>query len=399
MKIANIQLVEHPILGNLDIDFSGQGGKVLDTVVFAGINGTGKTSLLLATLMLLLGENKLFPDSLISIDASHFPGHRQLINPIFEPLIEYHDPDFFWNKTFKDININDKPKVVYLPTEINFDKFNVNTLSFSYKYQFNNIVNRNIIMRIPSFIASHINSEVYKNQELPAKESIEKVCTEINSLFEILEIDAKLIGLNPDDKLPVFKNSAAKTFDINNLSSGEKQLFVRAMSLKMLNANNSIILIDEPEISMHPGWQQKIVSVYQKLGTNNQIIIATHSPHIVASVPKESVKLLKRENGKITVVDSSELNGSYGLPVDIVLKELMGLKTVRDPQVDNEINDLWDLLHKKQHNSETFNKQYQKLEELLGSEDEDLLLMRIEIAKLKAQEAKRNAGNQKRKSA
>lgn len=39
---------------------------------------------------------------------------------------------------------------------------------------------------------------------------------------------------------------------LDALSSGEKQLFVRALSLKMLDAQNGIILIDEPETSLHP---------------------------------------------------------------------------------------------------------------------------------------------------
>ncbi len=58
--------------------------------------------------------------------------------------------------------------------------------------------------------------------------------------------------------------------------------------------------------------------------------------------------------------------------------------------MDSEIRMLWDLLHQKQHNTEEFNLLYQKLESLPGNEDEDLLLMRIEIAKLKAQEEKGN---------
>ncbi|MDQ1355093.1 MAG: hypothetical protein QG657_5402, partial [Acidobacteriota bacterium] len=252
------------------------------------------------------------------------------------------------------------------------------------------------IANVPSFIASTINSEVYKNPDLPAKNAIDKICREINSLFDILVIDAQMIGLNPDgEKLPIFKNSAGSVFDINHLSSGEKQLFVRAMALKMLNANNSVILIDEPEISMHPGWQQRIVKVYEKIGNNNQVIIATHSPFIVGSVPKESVKLLKRVNGQIKVVEYNEISGSYGLPVDIVLRELMDLDTVRAPEVDKEIKSLWDMLYQKQHDTKEFNEKYRQLEQWLGSEDEDLLLMRIEIAKQKAEKGKPNAGNKK----
>ena len=68
----------------------------------------------------------------------------------------------------------------------------------------------------------------------------------------------------------------------------------------MLESNNSIILIDEPELSLHPKWQQRIIEVYKKIGENNQIILATHSPHILGSVSNENIFLLYRdEKGKI----------------------------------------------------------------------------------------------------
>ena len=256
-------------------------------------------------------------------------------------------------------------------------------------------MDRNTIDDVPSFIASFINGEVFKNPDLPAKKAIDKVCGEINNLFDIIEIDAKITGLDPEEKLPIFQNSAGKSFDINHLSSGEKQVFVRALALKMLNANNSIILIDEPEISMHPAWQQRIMRVYEKIGQNNQVIAATHSPHVVSSVKKESVKLLKRKNGKIEMIGFKDINGSYGLPVGIVLQELMEVDTIRDPEVAREIRELWDMLHKEQFEEKNFKERYDKLEKLLGSEDEDLLLMRIEIAKLKAQKDKGNAESRK----
>ena len=68
------------------------------------------------------------------------------------------------------------------------------------------------------------------------------------------------------------------SFNVN--SSWKKQLFLRALSLKFLEVNNSIILIDEPEISLHTKWQGKIIKLYENIRENNQNIIATHSAHV-----------------------------------------------------------------------------------------------------------------------
>lgn len=386
MKINKIHLENHPLFGTMDIDFTRPDGKTLDTIVIAGINGTGKTTLLETIFEIGTDASvrNIYTDSYLDIDLTYLYKKRMVdshYNASFK-RDEGREKITLINEKLQEIGTQKRPRFIYMPTKINFNRFQKIILSFDRDYSFRNIVEQDIISDIPSYLATTINNEVYKYSDLPAKQAIEKVCDGINSLFDILEMDARMVGLNPEgEKLPIFKNSAGKVFDINQLSSGEKQLFVRAMALRMLGTNNSVILIDEPEISMHPAWQQRIVKVYEKIGNNNQVIIATHSPHVVASVPKESVKLLKRENGQIKVVEYDEINGSYGLPVDIVLKELMELETVRDPIVAKEIRELWDMLHQKQQNTEEFNERYKKLESLLGSEDEDLLLMRIEIAK------------------
>jgi predicted ATP-binding protein involved in virulence len=399
MKIAKIHLENHPILGNIDFNFTGPDGKTLDTIVIAGVNGTGKTTLLETIFDIGSHGHNSFKDSYLEVDLTYLFKKRTIdshYNASFK-LDDGRTKRNLINEKFRELDEQKRPRVIYMPTEINFDESRQINLEFYNKYvDFRIRVEQDIITDIPSFIATLINNEVYKNPDFTTQKSIDKVCNEINSLFEILEIDAQIVGLNPEgEKLPIFKNSAGKVFNIKELSSGEKQLFIRTMALRMLNANNSIILIDEPEISMHPKWQQRIMKVYENIGENNQIIAATHSPHVVASVPKESVKLLKRENGRIKVVEYDEINGSYGLPVDIILKELMELDTLRDPEVEKEIRALWDMLHQKKHDTDDFNERYQQLEKLLGSEDEELLLMRIEIAKLRSKREKASVGNKK----
>ncbi|GAI24569.1 unnamed protein product, partial [marine sediment metagenome] len=68
--------------------------------------------------------------------------------------------------------------------------------------------------------------------------------------------------------------------DSNLLSSGEKQM----LSFLCYNAffRNSLIFIDEPEISLHPDWQRLLFSILKSQESNNQFIVATHSPLIYA---------------------------------------------------------------------------------------------------------------------
>lgn len=71
------------------------------------------------------------------------------------------------------------------------------------------------------------------------------------------------------------------------LSSGEKQLL--RLLLEVLLARESSIMIDEPEISMHIDWQRRFVSAATTLNSSAQLILATHSPEIMAEVEDSKI--------------------------------------------------------------------------------------------------------------
>jgi len=304
--------------------------------------------------------------------------------------IKYYNQDY---KEGGNQNINSKiisqsfeklkifPKIIYVPTEINFQKMNAASTTLIQEYKFINIVDTNLIKDIPSYIATKIISEMLKNKNEKVGDIQKKVFDEINEIFETLGIEVKIEDISQDGRnIPIFTNSSGDKFDINELSSGEKQLFLRTLAIKMLNPENSIILIDEPELSLHPKWQQRIVDVYRKIGKNNQIIIATHSPHVLGSVKKENIMLLDKTNdGKIIVKTGNELYNSYGQPTDRVLKDIMGLETTRNPKVFKLLEKAGELVDKNEYESEEFKAKYKELRDILGKKDEDLLLMDMDI--------------------
>lgn len=71
------------------------------------------------------------------------------------------------------------------------------------------------------------------------------------------------------------------------LSSGEKQLLF--IALFALTASNHSLIIDEPELSMHVDWQKKLVATLRDLNPHLQLIMATHSPEIMADLPDSQV--------------------------------------------------------------------------------------------------------------
>ncbi|GAA6325649.1 hypothetical protein F350042L8_27470 [Fusobacterium ulcerans] len=389
MKIKSIEIENNKALKNIKINFEKE-NEILNTVVIAGSNGSGKTTLLESIWKYFNNEAVYRQD--IGIKAELFlENDEQKINKYLlsglNLLMHYKETDF--NK-YQNIveNIKVIPKLIYIPTEINFNEVKTKTTTLHRDYEFFNIVNSKMIEDIPSYIASRITYLANTEENLTMKEVKEKVNSEINRIFEILELDVKLTGLSKDERsMPVFTNSSGDEFDINQLSSGEKQLFLRTLAIKMLEPENSIILIDEPELSLHPKWQQRIIEIYQRIGKNNQIIVATHSPHILGSVPRESIILLsKNENGEVISTTGEELYTSYGQPVDRILEDIMGLETTRNPKVFDLLNEVRKLVDENQYETDNFKEKYSELKSILGETDKDLFLIDMDIQRKRRKE-------------
>ncbi len=65
------------------------------------------------------------------------------------------------------------------------------------------------------------------------------------------------------------------------MSSGEKQLLVILLTTLIQDNKNSILFLDEPEISLHIDWQKKLIRYVAELNPNAQLILATHSPAVI----------------------------------------------------------------------------------------------------------------------
>lgn len=65
------------------------------------------------------------------------------------------------------------------------------------------------------------------------------------------------------------------------LSSGEKQMLVILLTVLIQDLRPAVLLMDEPEISLHFDWQKKFIQYIRELNPNVQIILATHSPAII----------------------------------------------------------------------------------------------------------------------
>jgi predicted ATPase len=73
---------------------------------------------------------------------------------------------------------------------------------------------------------------------------------------------------------------------LKDLSAGEKN-FLSFLIYAMEFSNQSIMFIDEPELTLHIDWQRSLLTILKEIAPKTQFFVVTHSPAIVASFPEK----------------------------------------------------------------------------------------------------------------
>lgn len=113
------------------------------------------------------------------------------------------------------------------------------------------------------------------NKILPKLQLFSNMITSLNFVN-------KTIAYNPNNGL-VAKSQDGKFLDLDMLSSGEQNEIVMLYYMIFEVADDTVLLIDEPEISLHVAWQNNFYENLSQIAEskNLQVIMATHSPQII----------------------------------------------------------------------------------------------------------------------
>lgn len=83
------------------------------------------------------------------------------------------------------------------------------------------------------------------------------------------------------DRNEIFFSSLGEVIPPYKLSSGEKQMLIILLSTLVQDKKPFVLFMDEPEVSLHVEWQQKLIGLVRELNPNVQIILTTHSPAVI----------------------------------------------------------------------------------------------------------------------
>ena len=170
-------------------------------------------------------------------------------------------------------------------------------------------------------------------------------------------------------------------FSIEQSSSGEANLIISLLGLYSKIKPRSLILFDEPEISLHPNWQMRYIyflkQMYRKF-PGCHFILASHSHFIVSDLEGASSAVVSitrdRETNAITA-NLLEGKNTYGWSAEEVLFNVFNVKSTRNHYIEMAIADLLNLLAVKSEDFTAISKIVSELKKLSLSDDDPLLVL------------------------
>jgi predicted ATP-binding protein involved in virulence len=138
----------------------------------------------------------------------------------------------------------------------------------------------------------------------------------INELKDFL--NGKEISENEDGSGIIFKlkGNGCKLAP-EDLSHGELKKLDIYIWLKYIVEEDSIVLMDEIDIALHPKWQYELVKDLAAWSKNSQFLLATHSPQILSSTYYKNI--IKLDNGKVSTLNKPPVDRD----INAIVTEIM----------------------------------------------------------------------------
>jgi predicted ATP-dependent endonuclease of OLD family len=127
----------------------------------------------------------------------------------------------------------------------------------------------------------------------------------LTNILRALGYDWKLESINPKaNQYDIKLSKQGTSFFVDGASSGEKEILTYLFGIYALNVRDALVVVDEPELHLHPKWQHTLLKLFERLAaeTGNQFLLATHSPVFVSPSSIQYVSRVFGENQKSRII-------------------------------------------------------------------------------------------------
>ena len=124
--------------------------------------------------------------------------------------------------------------------------------------------------------------EILKSEGMITLEQVKKIESDKRAFLSIIDsfFQPSQKQLDPKRSDLSFVTDEGQRIPMHRLSSGEKQLLILLLEVFLQRQQPCVVLMDEPELSLHINGQYRLLNALTALNPNAQFILTTHSPSI-----------------------------------------------------------------------------------------------------------------------
>lgn len=400
MRIKQVEIIGHPGIGDVVVSFTDPAGSSYPLIVLAGGNGIGKTAILDAIQKTFEGDGSAqigqvsLTLEIEPTDLARFAGptngaispvspvvsasldfdnstrnswpynHLNWVTPSGSERVKINSQQPPWKGVFKSF-LSEAALDFRIQTLTSVTTLTLDEPDATSQRSGQNLAQRigQLLVDIRAADAEDLSAWVERNPGVAPPPSVANVrFGRFEKAFNAMFPHKRFQKVERSDgEIRVEFVEFGRTSTLNTLSTGEKQIVFRAGFLlqNLLAVSEGIVLVDEPELSLHPEWQTRIVDFYVALlsdaqGRHPQIIFSTHSPFIVHGAAGAKPIILEKDpvTGRVTEMAAPFYPSSSGSEAVRAFNIEAFLQTAVQPlliltegETDGEIlNTAWDKL-------------------------------------------------------
>ncbi len=196
-----------------------------------------------------------------------------------------------------------------------------------------------------------------------------------------LRVEERIFNTKTNEKSSLVIDKNGKTFNLKQLSDGEKTLILMVADIahrlavanpklgKNCLSGEGIILLDEIDLHLHPAWQRDVIPCLLAAFPNIQFFISTHSPQVLSNVNEDNVFIIE----DFEIVDKTP--STYGKDSNSILWDVFGV-VERPVHAKDKLNKFYELIE-EENQEEKAEELLSELAEQLGEDDPEILKARL----------------------
>ena len=226
-----------------------------DVNILSGVNGVGKSTILNRVVKYLLNIDRL-AKAAEGVTLTYEPADAEQVR--FDVIRSFDRP-------LISQDILSKVADISLHSELDFQLYQLQRRFLDYQVNMSN--------RMVQLFTDQVPDAQQKAQEIASEKA------HFYDLVDSLFADTAKTVLRTSNEIVLVQND--EHLHPYQLSSGEKQMLIILLTVLVQDKQPYTLFMDEPEISLHVEWQQRLIGLIRDLNPNAQIILTTHSPAVI----------------------------------------------------------------------------------------------------------------------